>query len=42
MIRRAGMPVRGDGNNEAAWVEDSMYHALRPMLAVEWDGETCG
>jgi hypothetical protein len=68
LMRRAGMPVRGDGNNEvslafgngsrivglpgvgatvrgfssislmlideAAWVEDSMYHALRPMLAV--------
>lgn len=69
LMRRAGMPVRGDGNNdislafgngsrivglpgveatvrgfssislmlidEAAWVEDAMYHALRPMLAVE-------
>jgi hypothetical protein len=68
LMRRAGMPVRGDGKNdvslafgngsrivglpgveatvrgfssislllidEAAWVEDAMYHALRPMLAV--------
>jgi hypothetical protein len=69
LMRRARMPVRGDGNNdislafrngsrivglpgseatvrglssvslllidEAAWVEDALYHALRPMLAVE-------